>query len=130
WRTTRAIPPRRTQPCPGSCGDPTGWRPRPKASRSASDHVASVFTRGSRLVANAWRSGDLSLAMEAMRFHCQEPLNEFLRAGGRVAQDAVEYGGLNLDRSPFAGANLAGVPYLRRYVDLVDESSTRTPFTS
>lgn len=52
-----------------------------------------------------------------MRFHCQEPLRDFLRAGGRVTRRSVEYGGVSVDRAPFSGPNLAGVAYLLRFVD-------------
>src|SRR5690349_8581029 len=122
---TNAIRPRRTQPFPDFSAGPTDSKPRPKASRSASGSVPSALTRASRLVANAWRSGDPGLAFEALRFHCQEPLHAFLLAGGRVTRRSVEYGDASVDRAPFIGPNLAGVAYLRRFVDFGGRISKR-----
>jgi precorrin-6B methylase 2 len=52
-----------------------------------------------------------------MRVHSQEPLHDFLRAGGRFTRRSVDYGGVSVDRAPFTGPNLAGVAYLHRFVD-------------
>lgn len=41
----------------------------------------------------------------------------FLRSGGRIGADQVEYRGLRLPRSLFAGSALGGVGYLKNVVD-------------
>jgi ribosomal protein L11 methylase PrmA len=65
-----------------------------------------------------WRlSGRLDLALSAARLRCQEVVEGFLRAGGRITTSTVEYGGARLPFAPFRGRGLGGVAYLRRLED-------------
>lgn len=64
-----------------------------------------------------WRiSGSLRLAVEALRWRCQEVLLSFLVAGGKLSAQTVEYRATRLPRLPFAGSGLAGVGYLQQLV--------------
>lgn len=65
-----------------------------------------------------WRiSGSPRLALDALRWRCQEVLLTFLAAGGRLDAETVRYGGASLPRPPFRGKRLAGVGYLQRLAD-------------
>jgi hypothetical protein len=63
------------------------------------------------------RSGSFALAQEAARNHCQVPVLEFLRSGGMVTGSEVRYGPVQLPRPPFTGPGLAGVAYVKKFVD-------------
>lgn len=65
-----------------------------------------------------WRlSGSFQLALLATRARCLQVVLDFLRVGGRITPDAIEYRNLRLPRSPFAGAGLTGVAYVRQLGD-------------
>ena len=113
-RTTRLV---RTPARPDSSADPTGPRPKPRGSRSARAILHTGWLRAGRVLANWKLSGDYRLVWEAVSHRCQEPLREFLEAGGRVSASEVEYRGLRLERRPFTGRDLAGVAYVKRFVD-------------
>jgi hypothetical protein len=66
-----------------------------------------------------WRlSGSLGLALDAARARTQEVVLRFLESGGRFTPEHVEYRGLELSRSLFAGDAMGGVGYLKDVVDL------------
>lgn len=76
-------------------------------------------------VMRAWRfldicrlSGNPRLAFAAVRGHCQAVIQAFLIAGGSIDGATVRYGGVTISRLPFTKANLGGVGYVKRLVDL------------
>jgi hypothetical protein len=65
-----------------------------------------------------WRiSGSLGLALEALRWRCQQVVLNFLVAGGRLNDGTVEYLNTRLPRPPFGAGRLAGVGYLQQLGD-------------
>lgn len=65
-----------------------------------------------------WRlSRRLELTVGAVRARSQAVVIDFLRAGGRVNGDVVEYRNARLPRSMFMGADLGGLGYVTQLVD-------------
>jgi hypothetical protein len=71
-----------------------------------------------RRFAAIWRlSGNFELGVQAGRWRCQAVVLDFLRSGGRVSDEAVEYRNAQLPRSMFSGRDLGGLGYVTQLVE-------------